>query len=310
MEFEKEFKPPNFLIGGTAAGGTSYLSNILVQHPEIYLPTKMRPEPHYFYKSWEFNKGPEEYLSKWFRDVPVEALAVGERTSSYLFGGRQVAERIFHFNPGMKLIFTLRNPIERTWANYRYTVLEGLEDLDFTSALDSEEDRIQNQQGQWAEIQPHNYTGRGFYGRQLLQFLEFFPRKNILILKSELLSSNLLNELDKIYDFLQISKPSFKYKITPNHTSLSVRDPLKQMQLREYFQERFDIVIEAIRREESLASLVENNSDLEMFAILKSNLLTVKNKMKTRDRSYLQKLFSSDIKEVNQIIDFDTSDWI
>ena len=43
-----------FIIGGTAASGTSYLSATLVQHPQIYLPQEMRPEPHFFYKSWEY----------------------------------------------------------------------------------------------------------------------------------------------------------------------------------------------------------------------------------------------------------------
>ena len=31
---------PNFLLGGTSAGGTSFLSAILLQHPQIYHHTK------------------------------------------------------------------------------------------------------------------------------------------------------------------------------------------------------------------------------------------------------------------------------
>ena len=38
---------PNFIIGGVAAGGTSFLSEILIQHPNIFLPKNMRPEPHF-----------------------------------------------------------------------------------------------------------------------------------------------------------------------------------------------------------------------------------------------------------------------
>ena len=56
-------KRPNFIIGGTAAGGTSFLAAILFQHPEIYLPAEMRPEPHYYYKSWEYKKGLDYYSS-------------------------------------------------------------------------------------------------------------------------------------------------------------------------------------------------------------------------------------------------------
>ncbi len=42
------FVKPNFIIGGAAASGTSYLSATLVQHPQIYLPQEMRPEPLFF----------------------------------------------------------------------------------------------------------------------------------------------------------------------------------------------------------------------------------------------------------------------
>ena len=150
---------PNFIIGGTAAGGTSFLSAILVQHPEIYLPVEMRPEPHYFYKSWEYKKGLDYYLERWFKNVPETAIAVGERSSSYLFGGESVAKKIAAVYPNMKFIFTLRNPIERTWANYRYTVLQGLEKYSFEEALANEKKRVEEQSGIWAEIQPYNYTG-------------------------------------------------------------------------------------------------------------------------------------------------------
>lgn len=119
-------------------------------------------------------KGLDYYLSRWFSDVPSSAIAIGERSSSYLFGGRQVAEKIANAYPQMKFVFTLRNPIERTWANYRYTVLQGLEDL-VDEALKNETRRVNEQSGIWAEIQPYNYTGRGWYASQLKQYLEFFP---------------------------------------------------------------------------------------------------------------------------------------
>ena len=153
-------KYPNFIIGGTSAGGTSFLSAILIQHKEIFLPKKMRPEPHFFYKSWEFEKGSDYYLERWFKSVPEEAKAIGERSSSYMFGGDDVALKIREFNPNMKFIFTLRNPIERAWANYRYTVLQGLEENTFEEALKNEKERVEAQKGIWKEIQPYNYTER------------------------------------------------------------------------------------------------------------------------------------------------------
>ena len=179
---KKEEVLPNFIIGGTSAGGTSFLSSAIIQHPEIYLPLKMRPEPHYFYKSWEYKRPLSYYKKKYFSNVKNE-IAIGERSSSYLFGGLKNAKRIIKSIPGVKLIFTVRNPIERAYANYRYTALQGLESMSFDEALRNERERILSQDGIWSEIQPFNYTGRGLYCEQLEDYLKVFEGDKILIIK-------------------------------------------------------------------------------------------------------------------------------
>lgn len=300
---------PNFIIGGTAAGGTSFLSSMLIQHPQIYLPKEMRPEPHFFYKSWEFEKGVNYYLERWFADIPSSSIAIGERSSSYLFGGRAVAEKIFNIYPRMKFIFTLRNPIERTWANYRYTVLQGLEDLSFEDALKNEASRISQQNGIWAEIQPHNYTGRGFYASQLCQYLNYFPAESILSIKSELLSTQTDLELSKITKFLNLSIVNFDYIRAPDHTSVSVFDPKLQKQLRGYFGDRFDKVIEAIRRNEDVEKFITSPLDMVKIKLLTNNMTGEKEAMPQAAREYLCQLFAEDIQSLSSLVDFDLSDW-
>lgn len=304
-----KLKKPNFIIGGTSAGGTSFLSAVLVQHPQIYLPEEMRPESHYYYKSWEYKKGLDYYIERWFSEVTDCCIAVGERSSSYLFGGRDVAKKIASDFPEMKFIFTLRNPIERTWANYRYTVLQGLEDLTFQDALKQEEVRIKNETGIWAEIQPHNYTGRGFYGDQVTQFLESFDRQQILLIKSEVLASDTDQELKKIYDFIGVSNPEFNARRPPDYTSCSVVNPLLQMQSRDYFDDRFDKVIEAVRKEEDLTIFEKGDEDRRALEQLRDNMKGRKEDMPESARKYLQDLFSEDMKVLESIVDFDIKDW-
>ncbi len=301
---------PNFLIGGTSAGGTSFLSAVLVQHPEIFLPREMRPEPHYYYKSWEFEKGLDYYRKRWFSDVPDECIAIGERSSSYLFGGREVAQKIVADFPQMKFVFTLRNPIERTWANYRYTVLQGLENLSFDEALASEPERIKQQSGIWAEIQPHNYTGRGFYGEQLQQFLEYFPSQQILTIKSESLSRNTDAELKKVYRFLELSDLDFQAQRPPDHTSVNVVNPALQMELREYFGDRFDKVIEATRKEEGLDDFRKSEADRDAIDKMIENMKGAKEDMPSETRAYLQDVFAEDMELLKTMVDFNIDDWV
>lgn len=302
-------KCPNFLIGGTAAGGTSFLSAILTQNEKIYLPREMRPEPHFFYKTWEYEKGIDYYLSRWFDVVPDSAVAVGERSSSYLYGGQAVALRILANFPNMKFIFTLRNPIERTWANYRYTVLQGLESLSFEDALDAEPERVSKAEGIWAEIQPHDYTGRGYYATQLIQFRDYFDESSMLVIKSEQLSSDTNRHLAKVCQFLGLPAVSFRYTRPPDYTSMSVVDPRIQVELRDYFSERFDQIIEGLRTETPVDHLISDAQDTAMMARLMGNLVAQKSPMPVSIRPHLKKLFRQEIASLQAMLDIDFSDW-
>lgn len=309
MNMQYAQRKPNFIIGGTSAGGTSFLTAMLVQHPEVYLPKDMRPEPHYFYKSWEYSKGDEYYLNRWFKEVPASALAVGERSSSYLFGALDCAKKMYAFNPDLKLIFTLRNPIERTWANYRYTVLQGLEELSFEDALKNEAERVKAQQGIWAEIQPHNYTGRGFYGSQLAAFREVFPASQILVIKSELLSSQTAIEMQKVESFLGLSQKNFPYVRAVDHTSPNVIKPKIQVECRQYFAERFDKIIESIRKGESSDSYLYNETDKSYFQKLSKNVTAEKISIPSSCKAFLKEMFFEDLKLLSSIVDFKLDDW-
>lgn len=298
---------PNFVICGSSASGTSFLTSGMINHPEIYLPKKIRPEPHYFYKSWEYQKSFEEYyLKKYFSNVKNE-IAIGERSSSYMFG-KKVPLRMSKVLPSIKLIFILRNPIERAYANYRYTVLEGLEPNDFSYSLKNENKRIKNQKGIWSEIQPYNYTGRGFYYEQLKNFLKFYKREQMLILKSESFGKNIQNDFKEVFNFLNVSS-NFQVQRPPKFSSLSVIDPSLQVRLREYFKEKFDLIVEAIRKNENTEKFLDSKKDHENFRLMFENLKSKKSEMKHEDRFYLQSLYKEDIKKLEQIVSFDLTDW-
>lgn len=300
-------REPNFIIGGVAAGGTSYLYELLIQHSEIYLPKQRVPEPHYYYKSWEYSKGLQWYLKEYFSNVKEE-IAIGERSSSYLYGGAKVAQKIAKDFPQMKFIFMLRNPIERAWANYRFTALQGLEEVSFKEALLNEKERIKHLEGIWKEIAPYDYTGRGFYAKQLQEFLDFFPKEQILCIKSESLSSKDLSLLPKIYHFLNLKDCNFTPLYAPMHTSLSVIDIKMQRELRKFFGDQvFAQMMELIRKEKAINDDIENK---ENYIQLKNNIKDTKEKIPQDCIKILQDTFAEDLSNLQKIIDFDISDWL
>ena len=299
-------KTPNFIIAGGVATGTSFLSAALANHPNIYLPKIQRPEPNFFHYSWKFNNGIDWYLSTWFHEVGNQR-AIGER-SSLLLPSDFAAKRLKTSFPNIKLIFCLRNPIERTWGNYRFSVLEGLEDLPFEEALDKEAERMSLAEGKWAEVQPHAYTTRSKYSKHLKEYFDLFGRENILLIKSEAMGKNPHGHIAKVCEFLDVELiPDLP--LPPNYSSPSVVHRTLQPSFRGHFGERFPEVIEAIRKEEEIAKIIKSDVDREMLNKLRANLCGGKDPLPAESRARLQRIFAEEISELQKMVEFSVDDW-
>lgn len=297
---------PNFLIAGGVATGTSFLSATLINHPDIYLPRIQRPEPNFFHYTRKFEKGLEWYKKTWFHEIGNQK-AIGER-SSLLLPSDVSAKRIKKIIPDVKLIFCLRNPIERSWANYRFTVLEGLEELGFDEAVEKELIRSKEAEGIWAEVKPHAYIARSRYASHLQEYIDLFGMDNILVLKSEDLGKYPQENLKRVCEFLDVDS-SVPLDLPPNYSSPSVKNLSVQVQLRYYFGERFPEVIEYIRKEKDLSLLVRSDMDQKYIERLRINLKGKKEPLPEASREHLRAIFSDEIAKIKKIVDFSVDDW-
>ncbi len=237
---------PNFLICGSGESGTSWLYAALAQHPQVFLPAEMRPEPHFFFKSWEYEKGFDYYLSRYFTQVPGAAVAVGERSSSYMFG-KDCAERIAQRLPDVKLIFMLREPVDRAYSNWRFSVQSGVEIRSFEQAIRKESQRAAKENRPfWREIQPFAYVGRGMYAEQLERFFHYFPQRKMLILNSDRVKQNEREAFQRVCSFLGVDA-GFNYEVPGTFPTSSVRSKLVQKSLRWAYGKDFDQAIERTR---------------------------------------------------------------
>jgi hypothetical protein len=115
---------------------------------------------------------------------------------------KPAAKRIFEYNPNIKLIFILRNPIERAFSQYIMETKRNIDFLPFKLALLSEPIRrlvsfpLQNR--------TFSYISRGFYSKSIKIFLKYFPKEQMLFLKTEDLLTNHQETLNKIFEFLEI----------------------------------------------------------------------------------------------------------
>lgn len=170
---------PDFIIGGAPRCGTTWLYRALDRHPGIHLAKPVRPEPKFFLVDSEYAQGLSYYSDRWFSSVADDVVA-GEKSTNYL-ESPMAAARIARALPGVKLVFLLREPAARAVSNYRFSRMNGLEELDFAAALEAEERREQHYEERFRFMRPFSYFSRGCYARHLAHWLELFPREQVLV---------------------------------------------------------------------------------------------------------------------------------
>jgi hypothetical protein len=191
----------NFIVPGAQKSGTTALHYFLSKHPQIALPD--RQELHFF-DDEEIFAQPANYelLHRHFGSITKTAIA-GEVTPSYLHW-TPAMERIRNYNPRIKLVILLRNPIDRAFAHWNMQRFKDREPLDFLPALKEEPRRIA--QPLSIESRRFAYVDRGFYTSQLNRVFEFFPREQVKIVKFEDFRDRKQETVDDVFDFLGVKR--------------------------------------------------------------------------------------------------------
>jgi len=184
---------PNFLIVGAQKAGTTSLAQILNCHPDIHIPKR---QIHFFDVDENYTKGLEWYESELGKGVEDEII-IGESSPRYSFQVN-VPERIYKNYPDVKLIWILRNPVDRTYSNYFHGIKKGMEILSFEDALKAES--IRKERNIF-----FGYLERSKYHLQIKNYLRFFDDKQMFYLLYEDLyneqkSSSQINTLFKFLD--------------------------------------------------------------------------------------------------------------
>jgi len=136
----------NFIIIWAAKSWTTWLANMLRQHPDIFIPEEK--ELHYFNKQYAADpsieninqkRGIERYKN--FFKKANENQIKWEATPAYLWD-KMAVHNIYKYNPNIKLIAILRNPVEKIYSSYLYRVQRWvsssknvLEDIEKNSSL-------------------------------------------------------------------------------------------------------------------------------------------------------------------------------
>jgi len=174
---------PEFIIGGAPRSGTTWLYELLDRHPGVYMAKPLSPEPKFFLRDDEYAKGLRYYSEKWFAGVEPSKMA-GEKSTDYLEHAES-ASRIAKDLPHVKMIFILREPVDRAYSNYRWSKMNGLETEDFATALRLEDQRERELPEKWKFTRPFSYFSRGLYADLLEPYIDRFMDHQLLVTRFE-----------------------------------------------------------------------------------------------------------------------------
>ena len=200
--------PVDFLICGAQKAGTSALDAYCRRHDDLRMAHIK--EVHFFDADAEFAAGEPDYPAYHARFPAAESgKRRGESTPVYMYWPC-APQRIHAYNPAMKLIAILRNPVERAYSHWQMETRRGHESLPFGEAVRQEARRLL--QADPDHRRAWSYIDRGRYLEQLTGLWDLFGRDQVLVLRHETLRDKPAEVLNAVSEFLGIGP----FPVVPN----------------------------------------------------------------------------------------------
>ncbi len=180
---------PDFVIAGAPKCGTSTLYDLLAAHPRIRRGSRKEPTNFLHYPGSRFRAAMHYPLA--IQRALSGGFLAGDGSVEYFThpdGPRNVREVI----PQARLVFLLREPVERAWSDYQMFRRCGIERGDFDDVVeraigwlsDADAAPLVDSASRNA-FNPLRYVQCGMYARMLDRWFAAFPREQCLVVFSE-----------------------------------------------------------------------------------------------------------------------------
>jgi hypothetical protein len=181
---------PNLIVIGAKKSGTTSLYHYLASHPDISMSREK--ELDFFVAERNWSRGLGWYRRRFNADAAVR----GEASPYYtaLPQHRGVPERMASVIPDARLVYLVRDPIERLISHYHMAVATGRERRPLAAAI--------------ANLSESWYVAQGRYWMQLDPYLRHFASEQVLVVDQDDLDRNRAAALRRVFGFLGVD-PDF-----------------------------------------------------------------------------------------------------
>ena len=210
---------PDFIIIGAQKSGTTSLHYYLKQHPNLVGSSPK--EIHYFDK-WKWQGKNDNWYEMHFKSLNFAKEIYFETTPCYAYH-HFVPKLLFDYKPTLKIIFVLREPIDRAFSAWKMSkewcevgklkgrmLGESNTILSFRDCLDLEIESIEKNIIVETNIDEEpTFIRRGLYATQIERYLKYFRQGQMLILGFSDLIEKPFMTLNRICEFLNV--PHFDF---------------------------------------------------------------------------------------------------
>ncbi|WP_118828617.1 sulfotransferase domain-containing protein [Salinibacter ruber] len=185
-------KKPTFVGIGAPRCGTTWIYKCLKEHGDIYIPKGKSVQ----YFNNRYNKTSKWYFKRF--ETSKKYKAIGEYTPGYLTCTR-CPKRLYSIMPNIKLLLSIRDPIDRAYSAYKHHVRKGVHNLSFADALSKNKYRPK-------------YINPGLYYDHIKRYLKYYDKDQISILIYEELKKSPSMFAKRIFKSLGVDH-SYKPKV-------------------------------------------------------------------------------------------------
>jgi len=282
----------SLMIIGAQKAATTSLKNYLTQHPQIRSHKQI--EFSFFVNDSEYEKG-YDYASKiYFKNLEKSFKGKIIAKNASICSSEKALMRLKENVPDCKIIFILRNPIDRAYSAYKMAVYDGWINRDFNELRSIIERNETN------DILFRKFLALGHYHEQLTIIYKYFDKDAVRIFFYENLVDNISDICIEVFNYLDVDTKftpdiGFVHNRTMKAKSRLVTKVLCQLRAKGNF-------LNIISRKVIPASLF-TKFGLRVLNLNKSNVQY--GPMNVETREILKKYFEPYNKELSEMINVD-----
>ena len=265
----------NTFIVGAGKSGTSWINSCFIEHPDIFV--SYVKENNFF--SSHYEKGIDFY-KKNFLNVANEKI-IADVSPQYMYH-EKVAERIHNYNSKAKILFVLRNPIDRAFSHFKMERRYGNLSSNITYEILNNKTSLSKQ-----------ILEMGMYGKHILRYQNLFPSNQIHYFYYDDLKKNPKKFLKEIFSTLSVDKTFIPSIInTTYHVTRNRPRNILMYRLSVYVYNNLFLLLKNIRAEFILEYLRKNGFFNFIQQLNTSNKVE---KLTDHDRKQIAHYYKNDI---------------